>query len=429
MLIAFSVKMRNNGGMKKGIIITIVIGLVVIGAGLFFVLANTKDKRADSNNEIVQNNTNAAGQTTVLTEADKAGKLLSANRCQGTDKPQLTHLPMDTEDFSMIIPYGMTAGGHVTPIDHQYFEPVNRALGRDAYEVYAMADARIVAVEPRARTDERGQPFTEYRMVFTISCRLFYYYDLVTSLAPDLKAAYERDGNAIDFPVQSGQLIGYIGGQTLDFAVWDTEYTLTGYIVPEHYQSEAWKIYTADPLLYYTDEIRAAALAKYIRTAEPRSGRIDYDIDGKLIGNWFQAKADGTTDGYAGTPGASEYWLTHLSFLPDHLDPTGFIISIGNWPGGATQFAARGNTPDPATVGVETGLVKYNLTQVNYKSGNAYWNRFSFSPPITFEPGTATQGCLLVQLTETRALTVEAFKDKACTAVAGFTSNAVDYTR
>jgi hypothetical protein len=98
----------------------------------------------------------------------------------------------------------------------------------------------------------------------------------VTSLAPDIKAEYDKkvkDGNAsLDIAVKAGQLVGRIGGQTLDFAVWDTEKPLTGFIVPDHYQAEEWKLYTADPLDYYTPDLKALALSRYVRTAEPISG-------------------------------------------------------------------------------------------------------------------------------------------------------------
>jgi hypothetical protein len=261
-----------------------------------------------------------------------------------------------------------------------------------------------------------------------MSCRLFYYYDLVTSLALDLAAAYASDGNMVNYPVHAGDVIGKIGGQTLDFAVWDTDKPLTGFIVPEHYDGEAWKRYTADPLDYYTDEVKTAALEKYLRVAEPRSGKIDYDVDGMLIGNWFLQNADGTTNGYAG--GATEeYWDTHLSFAPDYLDPAGFGISIGNWPGGAAQFAEKDNAPDPAAVGVETGLVKYDLVQANYKVGDAFWDRATLQQPIALAPGDSVLGCMLVQLTDTRVLKAEAFKDTVCAAVGGFDAAALTYVR
>ncbi len=114
-------------------------------------------------------------------EAVKDGKKLSNNNCEGEEKPKITNLPMKYEDFKFIIPYGLTAGGHVTPIDHQYFSPMVFNSPRDKYPVYAMADSKIVDIGERET--KKG---TEYRLVFSVSCKLFYYYDLVTSLTPDL---------------------------------------------------------------------------------------------------------------------------------------------------------------------------------------------------------------------------------------------------
>src|SRR3990172_7617510 len=193
-------------------------------------------------------------------EAVKQGKLLSNDNCTGEDKPKLTALPMKYDDFKMIIPYGLVIGGHVTPIDHQYFSPTVFQSPRDKYGVYAMANSKIVDIGER--TNAKG---TEYRLVFSLSCKLFYYYDLVTSLTPELKKVYEdnkvaRQKSAINISVKAGELIGRIGGQTLDFAVWDTDIKLTGFVVPEHYAGEAWKIHTADPLNYYTDELKAQAI-------------------------------------------------------------------------------------------------------------------------------------------------------------------------
>ena len=147
-----------------------------------------------------------------------------------------------------------------------------------------MGDAKIVDIQPR--TNERG---TEYRFVFTISCTFFYYYDLVTQLSPDIQIIYAKKSRGdIEIDVKAGQEIGRIGGQTLDFAVWDTTRPLKNFVNPSSYQGEPWKIFTNDPLDYYTDEIKALALTKYARFDEPRSGTIDHDIEGSLIGNWFK---------------------------------------------------------------------------------------------------------------------------------------------
>lgn len=217
-----------------------------------------------------------------MAHAEKAGRDLCGGKCTGNGPALLTAAPMRPEDFSIIVPYGSVVGGHVTPIDHQYFAPADFNSPRDAYEVYAMADSRLVEIQPR--TNERG---TEYRMVFSVTCTFLYYYDLVTSLAPDIKAVYDRsDRGRVDIRVKSGQLVGRIGGQTLDFAVWNTEKPLSGFIVPDHYKAEPWKIFTADPPDYYAPDLKALVLSRSVRTDEPLSGRIDYDVDGRLIGNW-----------------------------------------------------------------------------------------------------------------------------------------------
>ena len=120
-----------------------------------------------------------------LSEAEKAGRELSNGQCQGKEKGKLGTSPMKSEDFSMVLPYGLMIGDHVTPIDHQYFSPTVFNSPRDTYEVRAMADSNIVDIQPRVRPEG-----TEYRFVFTISCTFFYYYDLVTSLAPEVKKMY-----------------------------------------------------------------------------------------------------------------------------------------------------------------------------------------------------------------------------------------------
>lgn len=362
-----------------------------------------------------------------LAGGETAGKSLTNNRCSGSDKPKLTRLPMDSQDYALILPYGLMVGGHVTPIDHQYFSPTVFDSPPDTYPVYAMADSYLVDIGTRQHPGQgrnKNLTITDYRLVFSVSCRLLYYYDLVTSLVPGLREQFDAAGG--NLKVLAGQVIGQIGGQTLDFAVWDMDKQLTGLLTPKLYLGERWKLYTVDPLDYYTDEIRTTALKKYLRTAEPRSGQIDYDVDGRLIGNWFQVG----TNGYAGPGGGVEgYWNGHLAVAPDYLDPTKFVVSIGNWPSGASQFGVIGNAPNPATVGVASGLVKFRLGLVNYKVGNAFWDRKSIQTPITMVPDANEQGCFLAQLTGPRSLKAEAFKGKSCANVSGFTSAAVIYER
>lgn len=335
---------------------------------------------------------------------------------------------MRMEDFSMIIPYGLMVGDHVTPIDHQYFSPTIFHSPRDTYEVFTMADSVLVDVQPRVKPE-----YTEYRMVFSISCKLFYYYDLITSLAPEIAAkvnSKDSRSNPVNIPVKAGEVIGRIGGQTLDFAVWDMDVVLPGFIVPEHYEGERWKIHTVDPLDYYTDELKQQALSKYIRTVPPISGKIDYDIDGKLIGNWFQQG----TNGYEGLRRDRNrpegYSSTHFAIAPDHIDPSVYIISFGNFGGSFKQFALARDAKDPKLVGKDTGPVKYDLYSYFYiKENGDAWNGMTFSKPLNIVIQGATLGCALFGVQNDRILKMEAFPNIKCNQVTDFSPRALVYER
>lgn len=359
--------------------------------------------------------------------AVRVGKRLSANQCRGEGAPyKLSVLPMKPEDFSHIVPYGIMIGAHVTPVDHQYFSPMIFRSPKDTYEVRAMADSDIVGLEihpPQNGSNGR------IRLVFSITCTYFYYYDLVTSVVPKI------DFKNLPVPVKAGEVIGRIGGQTLDFAVWDTTRPLPGFVAPSrYYDAEPWKIYTADPLEYYAPDIRATALSKYVRQADPRSGKIDYDVDGTLAGNWFREG----TGGYGGLKGegAGGYWTGHLSFAPDWYDPSIFYISVGYLASenGApdNQFLVPRGAPGPAQVNVDSGLVKYPLTShwSWRKTDGTTWDNMSFADAVTVDDSRATaEGCALVQMVEARKLTFETFLKKDCGSAGGFTSAAKTYTR
>ncbi len=357
-----------------------------------------------------------------------AGQLLSGGKCEGEGSVQLGALPMDEEDFSSLVPYGLMIDAHVTPIDHMYFEPASRDSAIDAYNVYAPADGVITEIQRRDRSGDGGEVKEEFRLVITYTCTFFSYYDLITVLDPEiLKEASEletSDYARTEISVNEGQLIGKIGKQTLDFAVWDTTKPLTGFVVPEHYESEPWKIYTVNPFGYFADDVKEILLAKSLRTVEPIEGKIDYDIDGKLVGNWFE---DGT-NGYAGS-NRDKYWEGHMSIVYDHIDPTAIIISIGNFDGQSRQMAVRGNEPDPAEVSKDTGLVKYELINFQYVRSDGQPIEGEFEPNMKVIEGQELFGTVVFQLIETRKLKMEVFPGKTAAEVLAFTADAKIYER
>ena len=246
-----------------------------------------------------------------------------------------------------------------------------------------------------------------------------------------MKAEYDRAkqdngyAGSMNFLVKAGQVIGRIGGQTLDFAVWDTEKPLTGFIVPEHYQAEFWKIYTANPYDYFADDVKALLIERNPRIVDPIEGKIDYDLDGKLIGNWFVED----TNGYMGN-NREEYWSTHLAVAPDHYDPSKYIISIGNFNNEAQQFSPVEADFDAKNIGLDSGIVKVNLAQFSYvdENGNGWLGDAVIKGP-KLQVQSNILGCALFQLIEDRKLNFEAFPKQNCDQVSGFSNQARVYER
>jgi hypothetical protein len=364
------------------------------------------------------------------------GEHVDNQGCSGTGPVKFGTSPMDPKDVGLILPYGGMVGAHVTPIDHMYFSPIVFHSPRDTYEVRAMADGVITSISERTQnvTDiNNGTPKqAEYQMKFWYTCDFASYYDLVTSLSPRLKAEFDthkRNGGyaTVQIKVKEGELVGRIGGQTLDFAVYDYTKILPGFIVPEHYLAESWKLHVVDPFQYFKEPVRSQLLALNPRQAQPREGKIDYDQDGKLIGTWFKQGNNGFGETGGQNPAP---WRAHLSVVYDSLDPEMVIISIGDYGGQSQQFAVKGNTPDPAKIG-EGAVTVYELVQIDHyrTSTNQPWDRTRVYQDIKGRPGSHVQGTTLIQLTGSRTLKFEAFPGKTASEISGFTNAAKLYER
>lgn len=373
-----------------------------------------------------------AGWQVLRSKRDKNGSGDAANQlktvlndCSGNGPVTMTHMPMDMKDVATVVPIGALAGAHVTPIDHLYFYPKDMQ-NRDAAPVYAMADGFIVSMQERTQNVDLGTAKQgEYRIEIQHNCDIVSYFDLLTSLDSSIKDKVKSNGK-LHVPVKAGQVIGRVGAQSLDTAIYNYGMKLKGFVNPDSYNAEPWKIHTDDFFKYFKNDLKEQMLAKNVRKAEPRSGKIDYDIAGKLIGNWFEEG----TNGYAGAkefqhgnnPGGGKgYWNGHFSITPDVIDPTVTNVSFGYYDGQAQQFSAKAGSPDPAAIGVVDGVVKYELTPF-------------VSPSMTPE-GTmpmrqqTVQGVVLLQVLDGNKLKLEAFPRKTAAQVTGFTAAAKTYQR
>ncbi len=452
--------------MKKFLLIGF--GVIILAAAVAVIILVILQRQNQTNEATTSVSTTSASKSaTPSTESTKvpavlydtvASKQLTGGECVGTGSVPIIP-PMKLDQVSSILPYGLMTGGHVTPIDHQYYNGLDQQALRDTYDVVAPADGKIVNIQHRGSTTttplhSKNVPSSdEYRIVFAHTCSFLTYVDLVTSLDDSIKSqlptGWTPESNvSYHITVKQGQVVGHIGGQTLDFAVWDlSQKPLPGLLVRTAYDNaEAWKVFTAPTSKYLAENIKAATLAKYVRTVDPIDGKIDYDVEGKLIGTWFREGSNGYDGGRATNKNKQNYWDGHLVFAPNFIDPSIYVISHGSYSAppdiksnsqvlgnagdsGAQQFGINGNAPDPATVDVSTGLVKYELVHQQLRNADGSEWHSELSSGLKAVNNTTPEGVLLVQMTAAHKLQVETFPGKTAVQVTGFDSNVLTYNR
>lgn len=377
----------------------------------------------------------SATPTSIPGSKNLLNKIYSQNRCVDSGIETLTSSPMRPQDVTLVIPLGLMVGGHVTPVDHQYFYPVGWRSGNSEVPIFAPSDGFIVnVIRYPSMPNVEGFPAKDgYDIVIEHSCTFYTKLGLLTGIsdgvAKQLGSIKPGEEKRVRIPVTAGQQVARVGGQSLDFFTFDANTPPKKWIVLEHYNDSELKRYITDGFLYFTEPIKSELLANNPRTVEPRGGRFDYDIDGKLVGTWFLKGTNGYT---AGDPSRQGYWYGHLVFAYNELDPSSIEVSMGSWEGQTQgyQFAVRNNSPDPQQVAVRSGLVKYELTDdVFLTSGGEIWNREAYAGPVRRNAGNSIAGTILVEMVSDRLIKVEKFPGKTAAQVTGFTSAAELYER
>jgi hypothetical protein len=360
--------------------------------------------------------------------------------CRGKGPGTIAASPIALSDLAYIQPMGLMIGGHVTPIDHGYFY-IKGAVAHPPQQaaVYAPLGGNVSVV---TRTVRRGDPaakqatYDDYAITIEATCtfrvRFSNMVRFAGALGDNVGQLGENETKTPNFAVKAGELIGYTGLPTafgIDVWVENDDITLTGFVDPAQYTAaEVWKTHMADLFDATEEPLKSQLLALDERDAMPRWGKIDYDIDGKLVGSWFRVGTGGYGGNQFGKGG--NYWTGHLSVVYDGNDPRQIDVSFGDYQGQAQQFAVVGNTPDPATVDQSSGLIKFQLGQIQQSSGDTGkpWDGREHVPHVTTKAGPVV-GTVLMQLTGQRQLKMEIFAGKTASQVVGFDAGAELFER
>jgi hypothetical protein len=364
-----------------------------------------------------------AGGSAVVLDGSATTSGQPETDCEG--EVVFEHPPVDLDAVEYLTPFGLMTGSHVTPVDHQYFQ--NFVEPDRVIPVYSPGDGHVVSIGHfGAPVSEHPEGIVDdFRVVIEHTCSVSSTFIHVGELIPRLAAYDPGAGNYanLEEPVAAGEQIGTFT-QNVDYNIVDLDFTSDGFVDPTSYEREPWKTHVPDTFDYFTDEIGTQMASLSLRSAEPRGGRFAYDIDGRLVGNWFLEGSGG----YGGTD-PNRYWGGHLAFAYDHLDSNLIVVSIGTFDGESRQFAVLGNGPNPADVSADTGPVVYELVGWEYYVDDEPWNRTTFATGIAAVADNHVQGVIAVELTGQRRLRVEILPGTTSAEFSGFGSDALTYTR
>ncbi|HAH32110.1 MAG TPA: hypothetical protein DCL44_07340 [Elusimicrobia bacterium] len=300
-----------------------------------------------------------------------------------------THSIVELSTITYIEPLGhMEPPGHTLPTEHIYFY-----INTSSPPAYAPAAGviRRLGIVAQEQT---------YNIVLYFTDTFYVNIGHISALDPAIAAqvGYIIDPNVyneVNIPVTGGQVLGQQWDMT-GVEIGLVNYGVsTNYINPSRYAD---KFSFCDSIFkYYAEPLRSQLYALVPRTGTDKDGRVDYDIPGRLIGNWFLEGSGNPADDDA-----------KLAIVYDNFISTKIFVSVGGTLSiGAGKYAVTGNSPDPATVSQDSNKVSYELTD--------------YGLPYT------PRGILLVQLVETHKIKIETFPGS--TGPEEFTSNAKYYIR
>lgn len=310
------------------------------------------------------------------------------------------YTPVDLSEVESFVPMGEP---NVLPKEHGGF-PIKDPYTLPAdVPVFAVASGVIVVAGhgtrfmdfPDVPPELAGTAYDDYHLILQISKSVRINYGHVSalnfSILPELEdLPADETGHNVEIIVNAGDILGWIGPHpAMDFSV--TDYSLKlNFLNPSRYPES--QLYAADIYNYFKEPQLSEMNTIAARSTPPLGGKVDYDIKGKIIGNWFLI---GTTEFIQ--------WSRQLAIVYDHIKSNRIFISDGSpmrdvpgfeGPGRPDVWWVKGNAPAPETIGVGEGIIMYTLINNGHID----------------DEFKAVQGVMLVEMIDENSMRLEVFK-------------------
>jgi len=212
---------------------------------------------------------------------------------EGPNEPSIfKYAPIGKSKINYILSLGwIQPSGHTIPTDHIYFWFTHNSS--DVLPVFAPGGGVIHQI-----LDVPVLDVPECKVWVKMNDNFMYYLDHIV-LHDTLKEGSK---------VLAGQNIGTTGlGASIDLGVIDYSLSID-FANPLRYNDE--HLHCGKPLTYFADSLKSVLYEKVDREGDDKDGKVNVDVKGKLVGNWFLDGPTFYTDGPDG-------WEKELSFAFD----------------------------------------------------------------------------------------------------------------
>ena len=329
-------------------------------------------------------------------------------------------LPTDLSRMSEFAAIGQV---FVFPKAHGGFTVKNYYSDPDI-PVYAMSDGVIHNIRygtrtyegPRAPDALRGQEYDDFTLNIYLSKTAVMHYGHLSRLAPEIfeegvNLVKYNEENRVSINIKEGQIVAYIGVHP-GFDIGFSDEKITQYFAnPERYPDNY--IYSVPFTDMLPQPLKNEVWEINPRTVAPLGGKISYDIEGTISGNWF---LEGTTsiDEFG-----NQLIIAYHERFADRItisDTSPLSDGGGNQNQGkeTNMWWIIGNAPGPENIVLESGKVKLNVA-TRYKFST------TDSPP--------SEGTVMFEMMAIDKLKFEFFEGKLPNEVEDFTALARMYER